>query len=147
MGSFSEEREGRSIFMGGAKGSLWVSQVTAGRKNMVRYEIAGSKCALAWNSEEPNELWIGHREKANETLLRDPALVSEGPRRFVNYPGGHIEGFPDAFKQCFRAFYDYAAAGDWKAEPRYPTFADGHREIVACEAILRSHREERWVEI
>jgi predicted dehydrogenase len=133
-------------FKGGARGSLWVSQVMAGRKNCIRYEIAGSKCALAWNSESPNELWIGHREKPNELLIRDPALVGDLARGYINYPGGHNEGFPDAFKQCFRAFYSYIAAGDFSATPMYPTFAEGHREVVLCEAILQSHRDQRWVQ-
>lgn len=134
-------------FRGGPRGCLQVSQVTAGRKNCLRYEIAGSRCALAWCSERPNELWIGHRDHANETLIRDPALVSDRARRFINYPGGHNEGFPDTFKQCFRAFYDYIDAGDFSAPPTFPTFADGHREIVLCEAILQSHREGRWIEL
>jgi predicted dehydrogenase len=134
-------------FRGGARGCLQVSQVTAGRKNCLRYEIAGSRCALAWCSERPNELWIGHRDHANEMLLRDPALVSDRARRFINYPGGHNEGFPDTFKQCFRAFYDYIDAGDFSAPPTFPTFADGHREIVLCEAILQSHTEGRWIEL
>jgi predicted dehydrogenase len=134
-------------FRGGARGSLWVSQVTAGRKNCIRYEIAGSRCALAWNSESPNELWIGRRDAANECLLRDPALVSDAPRGFTDYPGGHNEGFPDAFKQCFRAFYDWIAAGDASAEPIYPTFEQGHREVVLCEAILESHRQQKWITV
>lgn len=134
-------------FVGGGRGCLQVSQVTAGRKNCLRYEIAGSKCALAWCSEQPNELWIGHRDRANEMLMRDPSLVSDGARRFINYPGGHNEGFPDTFKQCFRAFYDDIAAGGRATSPSYPTFADGHREIVLCEAILRSHQENRWIEL
>ena len=104
-------------FKGGARGSLWVSQVTAGRKNCIRYEIAGSNSALAWNSESPNELWIGRRDKPNELLIRDPALVGQLARGFLNYPGGHNEGFPDTFKQCFRAFYGYIAAGDFAAAP------------------------------
>jgi predicted dehydrogenase len=132
-------------FRGGARGVLWVSQVTAGRKNCLRFEIAGSKQALAWNSESPNELWIGHRDRPNESLLRDPALVGDDARRFTDYPGGHNEGFPDTFKQCFRAFYDAIAAGKWGAPVAFPTFEDGHREIVLCEAILRSARQERWV--
>ena len=134
-------------FQGGARGSLWVSQVTAGRKNCIRYEIAGSKAALAWNSESPNELWIGHRDQPNEMLIRDPALVGPLARGYINYPGGHNEGFPDAFKQCFRAFYDYIAAGDYAAKPLYPTFAEGHREVVLCEAILRSHRAQAWINL
>ncbi|MBN1421002.1 MAG: Gfo/Idh/MocA family oxidoreductase [Planctomycetes bacterium] len=132
-------------FHGGARGCLWVSQVTAGRKNCLRFEIAGSKRAIAWESERPNELWIGRREEANACLLRDPALLSDAARRHAAYPGGHNEGFPDTFKQCFRAFYGFIEAGDLAAAPPYPTFADGHREIVLCESILRSHRENRWV--
>jgi predicted dehydrogenase len=134
-------------FRGGARGCLWVSQVTAGRKNCLRFEIAGSKRALAWCSEQPNELWIGHRDRANESLIRDPALVSERAGRHVDYPGGHNEGFPDTFKQCFRAFYDAIAAGDWGSSSAFPTFEDGHREIVLCEAILTSYREGRWIEL
>ncbi len=134
-------------FQGGARGSLWVSQVTAGRKNCIRYEIAGSKSSLAWDSQSPNELWIGHRDKANESLIRDPALLGPLARPYANYPGGHNEGFPDAFKQCFRAFYSYVAAGDFTAEPLFPTFAQGHREVLVCEAILKSHRQQCWVNL
>ena len=134
-------------FRGGAKGVLWVSQVTAGRKNCLRYEIAGSRCALAWCSERPNGLWVGHRDRPNEVLLRDPALVGDAARAFIHYPGGHNEGFPDTFKQCFRAFYGYIAAGDMAAPPPFPTFADGHREILLCEAIQLSHQQKRWVEL
>ena len=134
-------------FKGRSRGCLWVSQVTAGRKNCLRYEIAGSKQALSWCSEQPNELWIGHRDKSNESLIRDPALLGDRARRFANYPGGHNEGFPDTFKQCFRAYYDYIKAGDFSAPATFPTFADGHREIVLCEAILQSHRQGEWVSV
>jgi predicted dehydrogenase len=127
--------DGRHV---GARGALWVSQATAGRKNRLSYEIAGAKAALAWDSERPNELWLGHRDRANETLAKDPGLLSPGVRPFVGYPGGHDEGYPDTFKQCFRAFYDGAG---------YPTFEDGHHEIVLCEAILESHRTQKWVRV
>jgi predicted dehydrogenase len=132
---------------GGARGCLWVSQVTAGRKNCLRFEIAGSKQALAWDSQQPDELWIGHRDQANQILLRDPALVSPAARAAIGYPGGHNEGYADTFKQCFRAFYGYIAAGDFTAPPAFPTFADGHREMVLCEAIFRSHRQGGWVHV
>lgn len=134
-------------FRDGARGNVWVSQVTAGRKNCLRWEIAGANASWSWNSECPNSLWIGHRDSANEVLLRDPALLSEAARRHADYPGGHNEGFPDTFKQCFRAFYDYVAAGDRTVPPPFPTFADGHREILLCDAILRSHREQQWVPV
>ena len=134
-------------FAGGAKGVVHVSQVNAGRKNCLRFEIAGSKQALAWNSESPNELWIGHRDQPNENLLRDPALLGPLGQAASDYPGGHNEGFPDSFKQLYKDFYGYIAAGNFSAEPTFPTFADGHREILLCEAILKSHQEERWVEV
>jgi predicted dehydrogenase len=134
-------------FRGGGRGCVWVSQVTAGRKNCLRYEIAGSQSALAWCSEQPNELWIGHRDGPNETLIRDPALLSSAAGAYSSYPGGHNEGFPDTFKQLYRAFYDYIAAGDFGAPAPFPTFADGHREILLCEAVLRSHRDGGWVSL
>jgi predicted dehydrogenase len=109
--------------------------------------MAGAKQALAWNSESPNEMWVGHRDQPNQLLMRDPALLSDRARQFTGYPGGHAEGFPDTFKQCFREFYQYIEAGDLAVPPPFPTFADGHREIVLCEAILKSHREQRWVDV
>jgi predicted dehydrogenase len=134
-------------FDNGARGSFHVSQVTAGRKNCIRFEIAGSRAALAWNSERPNELWHGLRDRPNELLIRDPALLHAAVRPFANYPGGHNEGFPDTFKQLFRAVYDYIDHGDYQAPRPFPTFADGHREVILCEAILRSHREQCWVDV
>lgn len=134
-------------FRGGARGSFLVSQVTAGRKNCLRYEVAGAAAALAWDSERPNELWVGHRDRANELLPRDPALLAPAVRPYVGYPGGHNEGFADTFKQLFRAVYDYLDAGNFQAPRPFPTFADGHREVQLCEAILRSHREQRWVRV
>ncbi|MCZ0938909.1 MAG: Gfo/Idh/MocA family oxidoreductase [Caldilineaceae bacterium] len=134
-------------FSNGAHGSLWVSQITAGRKNCLRYEIAGSEASVAWNSEQPNELWIGHRNQPNQLLLRDPGLVSEAALAHIGYPGGHNEGYDDSFKHSFKSFYDYIAAGDLNAPQPFPTFADGHKEILLCEAILQSHEQERWVEI
>jgi predicted dehydrogenase len=134
-------------FRSGASGCLTVSQVAAGRKNCLRYEMAAAQGALAWDSARPNELWLGSRDRPNEVLLRDPSLLSPQARRFTGYPGGHNEGFPDTFKQLFRSFYEYIDAGDLRAPRPFPTFADGHREVVLCEAILRSHRERRWVAV
>ncbi|MYH08111.1 MAG: hypothetical protein F4146_06165 [Rhodothermaceae bacterium] len=90
---------------------------------------------------------MGHRSKPNEVLPRDPALLNDFAAGFSNYPGGHNEGFPDTFKQCFRAFYEDIASGTDPRAARYPTFADGAHEIMLCDAILESHRTERWVHL
>jgi predicted dehydrogenase len=133
-------------FAGGARGVMSVSQVTAGRKNCLRFELAGSRESIFWNSESPNEMWIGHRDIPNQSLLRDPALVSERAGSLMSYPGGHNEGFADTFKQLFVDFYAAAGSGR-RDEPSFPTFADGHYELLVCEAILNSHRQQRWINV
>jgi predicted dehydrogenase len=134
-------------FKGGTRGALTVSQVSAGRKNRLFYEINGSKLAVAWDSERPNEMWIGHRDRPNEILLKDPSLLAPEARQYSSYPGGHNEGFPDTFKQLYSAVYRYIENGDFSAKPDFPTFVDGHKELVWGEAIQRSAREERWVRV
>jgi predicted dehydrogenase len=132
-------------FEGGSIGALWVSQVTPGRKNCIRYEMATSKHTFAWNSELPNELWIGNRSKPNQSLVKDPSIMAAQVLPFANYPGGHNEGYPDTFKQCFRAFYQAIIHPEQQKNPFYPTFLDGHRKVVLCNAILQSDQEERWM--
>jgi predicted dehydrogenase len=132
---------------GGARAVVTVSQVSAGRKNLLSWEIDGSESSLAWASEAPEELWVGHRDRPNELLLRDPALLHDEAAARTSYPGGHAEGFPDTFKQLYRAVYAAVAAGDPPPEPDYPTFADGHEEALIADAIARSHAEQRWVTV
>jgi predicted dehydrogenase len=122
-------------FGGGARGVVTVSQVSAGRKNRLSFEVDGSDRALAWQSEAPEELWIGHRDRPNELVLREAG----------DYPPGHAEGFPDTFKALYRAVYRAVAAGEPGDD--YPTFADGHDEALIADAIARSHADQRWVEV
>ncbi len=132
---------------GGVRASLFVSQVAAGRKNCLRYEISAEHGNIAWNSESPESLWIGRRDEPSQLLTRDPALIAPPAQPYTDHPGGHVEGFPDTFKQCFRAFYA-AVAGRASADgPGYPTFADGHRELALCDAILASHRAQCWTPV
>jgi predicted dehydrogenase len=134
-------------FEGGSRGSLVVSQVSAGRKNSLRFEVDGSRAALAWDSEHNEELWLGHRGEPNEHLLRDPALLAPDARSRTGLPGGHAEGFAETFKELYRAVYTAVAAGGPPEAPDYPTFADGHWENVLGDAVALSNRERRWVEV
>jgi predicted dehydrogenase len=120
-----------------------VSQVAAGRKNAIRLEIYGSKKSAWWNSESPETLGFGSRDGANQVAVRNTPGFGGGARGFMDYPAGHVEGFPDTFKMLFRAVYADIAAGRSKA-PLYATAADGHAEVAVCEAILRSHRTRAW---
>jgi predicted dehydrogenase len=129
----------------GAAGTLMVSQVSAGRRNALSFQVDGGAGSLAWCSEEPNRLWLGHRDRPNELLDKDPALLSAAARARTGYPGGHQEGYPDTFRQLFASVYAYIARGDPGAPRDFPTFADGHREMLHCDALLESARTGRWV--
>lgn len=133
-------------YRGGARGTMSVSQVAPGRRNRLSFEIAGSKSTFAWDSEHPNELWIGYRDRPNAVVLKDPALLSETAQQYTSYPGGHNEGFPDTFKQLYKAVYRYIEERNFHAPRLFPTFEDGHREAVLCDAILESHRARKWIE-
>ena len=134
-------------FDNGARGLVAISQVSHGRKNSLRYEIDGSAGATAWESEQPDQLWIGHRERANEILLRNPALMNAAGRAAARLPGGHVEGFADTFPAHFAAIYADIAAGGPSARPAYATFADGHDEMLVGDAIAESARSRRWVDV
>jgi predicted dehydrogenase len=134
-------------FESGARGSAVISQVSAGRRNSLRFEVDGSGGSLAWDAERHEELWLGHRERPNETLTRDPSLLRPEAAARTSLPAGHAEGFADTFKELYRAVYTAVAAGSMPAEPDFPTFEDGHRANVLGDAVAESARERRWVEV
>jgi predicted dehydrogenase len=134
-------------FTNGARGIMTVSQVSSGRKNRLFFEINGSKSSMIWDSEIPNQMMIGHRPEPNQLLIKDPSLMKDSVQWTASYPGGHTEGFPDTFKQLQTAVYRYIGAGDYNAEPDFPTFLDGHQTILVDEAILKSAKEQRWVDV
>ena len=134
-------------FDNGALGSVTLSQVSAGRKNFFWFEISGSRSAIRWDQENPNELWIGYRDQPNQLLSKDPSLFHEQPRALTGFPGGHAEGYPDTFVQVFRQFYGAIAAGKLPETGQFATFEDGYHEMLLCEAIQRSAQEQRWVEV
>jgi len=131
----------------GTRGVFTVSQVAAGRKNRLHFELDGSKCALAWDQETPNEMWIGYRDKANEILTKDPSLLHEAAREYAHYPGGHPEAYPDGPKNLFRNVYRAVAKGQMPTDPDWSTFEDGHKEVAICEAVLNSHKNQQWTDV
>jgi predicted dehydrogenase len=131
---------------GGARGVFHVMQMHAGRKNRLYLEVCGTEGSMVWDSEGPELLWIGRRGGPNALLNRDPALLSREIAETCHFPGGHAEGFPDAFKQLDLAFYSFIGSG-CTGQPRFPTFADGDREVRICEAIAQSAREGKWAAV
>jgi predicted dehydrogenase len=131
----------------GARGAVTLSQISAGRKNKLWWEIDGSEGSLAWCQERPNELWVGHRNRPNEVLLKDPALMQPAARRYAAYPGGHAEGYPDTFVRLFSDVYRTIESGSAGRPLSFATFEDGWKELLLCEAILSSSRERSWVQV
>jgi predicted dehydrogenase len=131
-------------FDNGAKGSFSVGQVCAGHKNDLRLEVCGSKAAYLWKQEVQNELWVGHRDKANEILQKDPGLIDAEVRGYAHLPGGHQESWADAFCNLMRDIYGFIAAGKKPGDahpPAFATFEDGYRANVVIEAMLESARK------
>ena len=127
-------------FENGARGCFSVGQVCGGHKNDLVLEVCGAKASLRWRQEDQNELWIGHRDRANEVLQKDPSLLDDGARGYAHLPGGHQEAWADAFLNVMREIYTCIAAG-----PPYPalspmvaTFEDGFRANRIVDAILES---------
>jgi len=134
-------------FDNGARGVITLSQVNAGRKNAFWWEINGSKGSMQWHQEEPNKMWLGYREKPNETMIKDPALMQDEVRRYAAYPGGHAEGYPDTFARHFSEVYSYITKGDFSQPPTFPTLGEGYRELILCDAIQQSIKEQCWVAV
>ena len=137
-------------FDNGARGSFSVGQVCAGHKNDLVLEVCGSKASVGWRQEHQNELWFGHRDRGNEILQKDPALISDEARPYAHLPGGHQEAWADAFCNLMRDIYGVIAAGTpYQAlPPTVATFEDGYRANAIVEAILESARQGGvWTEI
>jgi len=130
-------------FDNGAKGMFSVGQVCAGHKNDLVLEICGTTSSVRWRQEHQNELWWGHRERANEVLQKDPSLINEHGRPYAHLPGGHQEAWADAFCNLMRDIYRSIADGPpyRTLPPAVATFEDGYRANRIVEAILDSARQ------
>ena len=136
-------------FDNGAKGSFSVGQVCGGHKNDLVVEVCGSRASMRWKQEQQNELWMGHRDRANEVLQKDPSLLDADARGYAHLPGGHQEAWADAFCNLMRDIYGCIAAGKpYKPlPPAVATFEDGYRANRIVEAILESARNRAWTTV
>jgi predicted dehydrogenase len=128
----------------GAMGSVVISQVSAGRKNRLWIEIDGADSALAFDQEQPEELWHGGRETTT-LVKRDPETLSPAAARFAVLPPGHPQGYGDCFDAFIADFY--TAVRNGAAPDGMPQFADGVRAARITEAVLESARDEAWVDV
>jgi predicted dehydrogenase len=129
-------------FENGARGCATIGQVCAGHKNDLWIELNAGDASLRWRQEQQNELWIGRRDRANELLAKDPSLLGAAARPYAHLPGGHQEGWADAFANIIRDIYSHIAHGGTRSErrpPAFATFEDGYRVACLVDAVLESH--------
>ena len=128
-----------------ARGAFTVSQMSAGRKNRFAFEIFGTKAGIAWDQEQPDTLWIGHRNEPNQIIIKDGSLFYPEAAKFADLPGGHSEGYDDSHKQVFKNFY--AKVADPSVPIDYPTFEDGLRGMILLERVGESAEKQAWVTV
>lgn len=133
-------------FANGVHANASISQVAAGWKCSLQLGIYGTHGSVQWDLQQPNEIVVGRRDEPNQILQRGTAGFDVDVAGFTDYPGGHPEGFPDSHKMQYRAVYEHIASGR-KTPVLFATARDGHDEVRLCEAVLRSHRAQRWVDV
>jgi predicted dehydrogenase len=132
-------------FDNGAVGNSTISQMFAGEKNRISVFIGGSEMSAQWDSNDVSNIMVGRRNEANMILTKDPGLLHPESKFLSSYPGGHVEGFPDAFKQAFKQIY--ASIEDPTSGKDYATFEDGCRQMLICEKIFESAHTNKWVKV
>jgi predicted dehydrogenase len=132
-------------FEGGIRGMVCVTQLAAGRKNHIVFELLGTRKAVWWDHERPNELTVGHRNEPNELVLKEPLMLDKSIRDYAQFPAGHNEGYPSAVRNFVRNVYRYIRNRRGKID--FSTFEDGHRANAIVEAVLMSHKKRKWITV
>jgi predicted dehydrogenase len=130
----------------GVAGSVVISQVSPGRKNSLKVEVAGAEATLCFDQEQPESLWVGRRA-ATEVAVRDGTHLAPAAAPYSLMPPGHPQGYQDCFDAFVADTYRAIRAGDAGAVDGLPTFADGARAADITDAVLRSARSRSWEEI
>ncbi len=130
-----------------ARGTLMVSQMSAGMKNNISLQIDGSSKSVAWNHTQPNILSIGHRERPNKQV-KVKALRPKAEAGAYDYTlPGHGKEWMAGVTACMREIYEYIRDGKkpGRDPTSFPTFDDGHRMAVVVDKILLSSHRARWI--
>jgi len=137
-------------FTGGAKGVLHASQICVGDENNLNIRVYGTKAALEWYQEHPNELIVKYPDQPRQVWRRGNGYDGAAAQRATRIPAGHPEGYLEAFGNIYReAFRGIRAVLDGQKLPKdldVPTIDDGVEGMAFIEAVVRSSaRGARWV--
>lgn len=146
MQAVSSEDVAAALFKtaNGTLASLTVSQVSAGRRNRLWFEIDGARASVAFDQEDSERLWIGLPDQREEIFVRGPGAGSPEQRRLAVLPAGHAQGYGD----CFEAFVaDTYRAIEAERPEGLPTFDDGLRSALIVDRVIASARSRAWTSI
>jgi predicted dehydrogenase len=136
----------------GARGMLWASQMATGCENALKLRVFGSKASLAFDQENPNELWLTPQGGCAQKLTRGRAGGSAAGHA-TRIPSGHPEGYLEAFAQLYRDAAAQIHAVDAglplpDESAWLPTADDGVAGMAFIDAVLASHAAgSRWINI
>ena len=140
-------------FDNGAKGVLMASQVAAGEENALKIRIYGEKGGIEWNQQEPNTLWVKWGDRPAEVVRTGNGYMGHAAAANTRTPGGHPEGYIEAFANIYRNFARTVAAKRDGEEPDpswldFPDAEDGVRGMQFIETVVTSGYEEnkKWID-
>lgn len=138
-------------YQGGARGMLWASQVATGSANRLQLRVFGSRAAIHFDQESPDQLLFTRLGEATQIVRRGATPAGGDAALATRLPAGHPEGYFEAFAQLYRDFslaWQARAAGlpfDAAHHPM-PTVHDGRQGMAFIDAVLRSHQGgSSWV--
>lgn len=139
-------------FAGGAKGTLWCSQVAPGHENGLKLRIYGTRAGLQWSQEDPNYLTYSPLGEPPRLITRNGAGAGDEAARVSRIPAGHPEGYLEGFANIYsEAAIAIHARRNGLAVPAgllYPTAADGVRGVAFVEACIASSiRNGAWLKL
>lgn len=132
-------------FENGARGVLLASQIEIGELNGIRIRLYGDKAGLAWKQEEPNTLVLQHLDGRTELVRAGDASMAASVAPLLRTPGGHPEGYLEAFANLYR---DFARHLRGEAGSLVPGAADGLRGMAFIDTAVRaSAAGAGWVDL
>ncbi|MBT0670913.1 Gfo/Idh/MocA family oxidoreductase [Novosphingobium profundi] len=130
-------------FANGARGCLLASQISVGERNGLRLRVYGEKAGLDWKQECPNELRLMHLDGRTELIQAGDAALGPAALAASRTPGGHPEGYLEAFANLYR---DFARMLRGEEGALVPGMADGLRGMQLIDTAVRASRENLgWV--
>jgi predicted dehydrogenase len=134
----------------GATGVLMASQVAAGEGNSLRLRVYGDKGSIDWQQQDPNRLRVKWQDGPEEIRHASGGYLSADARAVTRLPGGHPEGYIEAFAVLYREFAD--TLNGWRKgesnamPPTLPGIEAGVRGMRFIERAIESNKAESWVE-